>query len=350
MAVFQFRNANEQVAEFLKSEIVAGRYGASMPGGDRLSKELGVGKATIESALARLEKEGFLKSRGKGRPREVVRSEKAAKRGLQLRMILYEPDDVLDPYALQISRKIESSEHHLGLAAKSLRALKHDPARVAKMVEAEKADAWIVIGGSRPVLEWFAGSRIPAFALFGRVSDLPIAATGPDKLPALREVVHRLAASGRDRIVMFAREERRKPNPGISEQVFLDALQAEGIRPGAYNLPDWEENAEGLARCLDELFAYTPPSAILVGDSNLFVALKDYLGRMRGLAVRQVTLILTEPHPSFEWMKSPPPHFQWDRDQIVRNVWRWVRSVAAGKEDRKQRLVPAKFIQGNAFG
>lgn len=45
MAVFQFRSASEQVVDFLKGEIAAGRWGAAMPGGDRLSKELGVGKA-----------------------------------------------------------------------------------------------------------------------------------------------------------------------------------------------------------------------------------------------------------------------------------------------------------------
>ena len=41
-------------------------------------------------------------------------------------------------------------------------------------------DAWVIIAGSREVLEWFVEQQIPAFALFGRRDGLPIAGVGPD--------------------------------------------------------------------------------------------------------------------------------------------------------------------------
>lgn len=155
---------------------------------------------------------------------------------------------------------------------------------------------------------------------------------------------------GHRRIVMLSREERRKPQPGVFEQTFLDALQAGGLAAGAYNLPDWEESAAGLNRCLDGLFQLTPPTAIFVSDALLCFGVKNFLARQRGLALRRVTLLCTDYHPMFGWCDPPMPHFRWDPQPIVRRVVRWVDKVSRGEEDRRQHFVPAKFVAGELSG
>jgi hypothetical protein len=52
------------------------------------------------------------------------------------------------------------------------------------------------------------------------------------KLPALRGVIQSLSVSGHRSLVMLTREERRKPNPGMIEQIFLDELENRGIPTG----------------------------------------------------------------------------------------------------------------------
>jgi hypothetical protein len=42
--------------------------------------------------------------------------------------------------------------------------------RIAKVVERIDAGAWIILAGSREVLEWFADRPVPTFALFGRLN------------------------------------------------------------------------------------------------------------------------------------------------------------------------------------
>jgi DNA-binding transcriptional MocR family regulator len=61
--------AVEQVATHLREEISAGRWGTLLPGRKKLVKELGVNGDTIERAIQQLEKEGILKSQGKGKRR-----------------------------------------------------------------------------------------------------------------------------------------------------------------------------------------------------------------------------------------------------------------------------------------
>lgn len=175
MAEFQVRTATEQVADYLRSEIQLGRWTQQLPGGTRLAQELGVGKSTMEAALALLDAEGLLVPQGTGRPRRIEAAKLRGRRGPPVKMLLYERDDVIDPHVLELRRQLESAGHELFFAGKTLRELQHDPQRVAEMVRADSAKLWIVAGGSRPVLEWFAAAGMPVFALFGQTKDLPLA-------------------------------------------------------------------------------------------------------------------------------------------------------------------------------
>lgn len=340
----------EQVATHLREELKRRRWTKYMPGRGKLAEELGVNVKTVERALAKLEHEGLLVSQGAGRRRKIVATKQRARPVMQVRMILYERDDAFNHYILGIRRALDVAGHGLSFAPKTLLELKQDPKRVARMVKAEPAQAWIVVAGARPVLEWFAKASVEAFALFGRLSDLPIAGTGPDKRPTIREAIDKLVEVGHRRIVMLTRSERRNSGYGGTEQVFLEALEGHGIQTGPYNIPDWEESAEGLSYCLEKLFQVTSPTAIFVSDATFCLAVKNYLAAHRGRDLRNVALICTEYHINFDWCAPPIAHFRWEPDQIVRRVARWVNNVAKGKEDRRQNLFPAKFIGGETLG
>lgn len=119
------------------------------------------------------------------------------------------------------------------------------PERVARLVADQPADAWVVSAGSREVLEWFSGRSVPAIAMYGRFSGLTIAAASPRKTPAILAAVRKLVGLGHRRIVMLSRMERRKPDPALAEQAFLDELVAQGLPTGPCNLPDWDDSPAG---------------------------------------------------------------------------------------------------------
>jgi DNA-binding LacI/PurR family transcriptional regulator len=162
--------------------------------------------------------------------------------------------------------------------------------------------------------------------------------------------VRRLLELGHRRIVMLAREERRKPGPGLFERVFLEELERQGIETGPYNLPDWEDNPEGLQRCLFSLFQKTPPTALIIEGSMLFGATQQFLLHLGIRVPQEVSIVCTVSDPAFGWSRPTIAHINIDGDIWVRNIMRWVNKVARGKEDRRQLATPANFVEGGTIG
>jgi DNA-binding LacI/PurR family transcriptional regulator len=225
-----------------------------------------------------------------------------------------------------------------------------DIGRVAKVVAATEADAWVVMASTREVLEWFMTQEKPALALFGRRRGLRIASVGPDKPPLFYEVTRKLVELGHRRIVLLARELRRLPKPGAGEQAFLDALEAHGIPPGPYHLPDWEESVDGFYARLESLFRVTPPTALIVDEVLLFAAAQQFLAG-KGLRVPgDVSLVCTDYDSSFEWSRPPISHIRWETRPVVMRILQWANHVSRGRKDLRQVHTPVRFVTGGTIG
>ena len=222
--------------------------------------------------------------------------------------------------------------------------------RVKRLMAREEADAWIIFAGTREILSWFAGQAVPVFALGGRRRDVGIAGAGPDKRIGQKDLVDRLIALGHRRIVILAREERRKPAPGLFEKTFLERLESHGIRTGAYNLPDWEDGPDGLFKCLDRCFKFTPPTALYSDEVHVFLAAQQYLAQRGILAPRDVSLICGDPGPAFDWMRPSVAHIKWDSRVLIRHILRWAGAVILGKDRRRQYDIKSTFVDGDTIG
>lgn len=145
---------------------------------------------------------------------------------------------------------------------------------------------------------------------------------------------------------MLVRSDRFKAGLGATERVLFEELNKRNLSHGSYNLPEWEDTPAGLHRCLAALFRVTPPDAILVDDWMLSFAIQNQLSRQQGPAFRRVICVSMDYHPSFKWCQPAVPHFYWDPAKVVRRVVQWVDHVAQGKDDRRVKLIEAKFIAG----
>ncbi|MCH7228111.1 substrate-binding domain-containing protein [Haloferula sp. A504] len=348
----KFHSLAEQVAEVLKEGMLSGRWRETLPGRNRLAAELGVSHKTVEAAMRRLAAQGMLVSQGGGQRRRIVLPEgKVIRRKLRVRILTYDRDSRVFPCNLELLDQLRMAGFVADFALKTMADLGTDAGRLARFVKKTPADAWIVAGGSREVLEWFSQQDIAAIALFGRFTGLPIAASCPRIASAMVVAVRRLVALGHHRIVMIAQAERRKPYPALVEQVFLDELEAQGIKTGSYNLPDWEGTPAGLRGCLNTLFQHTPPTAVIFGEPRLFAAAQQHLARSGIHAPRDVSLISSEMDPCLAWCDPAVSCFRWDSAPVIKRVMRWVKGVAAQKrEDKRQVLFDGEFVEGGTIG
>ena len=341
----------EQVATHLRAELLRGRWIAALPGTQRLGKELGVNHNTVEAALRLLEQEGLLVAQGHGRRRKIVIPQGAVKaRSLRVKILLYDGDDAGLLHNVELLARLQEAGFAADYATKSLHDLGMDANKVARFVSKYSVDAWVISAGPREVLEWFANQPVPALAMFGRFTGLPIAAASPRKSPAMVSAVRKLVALGHRRIVMLTREERRKPHPALFEQNFLNELVAQGLTVGPYNLPDWDDHPAGFQACLDSLFQHTPPSALIIEDTALFLATHQYLARHGIMIPEQVSLLCADPDPAYTWCQPTIAHLTWDYRPVVKRALRWADNVARGREDRRQTFIKAEFVEGGTIG
>jgi DNA-binding LacI/PurR family transcriptional regulator len=350
MALFQFRSTTEQVADYLRDELTRRRWTGSMPGSGWLAKELGVGKGTIEAALALLENQGLLVPQGAGRPRRIELGSRQSGPILKIQILLYEESDRSSSITIKLVHQLQEAGHDADFSTKTLADLKMDVNKVAKFANHADADVWLVLSGSKDILEWFASQPLPAYALFGRQPTVDIAGAGTLKSPALRQAVERLVDLGHRRIVMLTREDRRKPVPGHMERSFLETLAEQGISSGSYNLPDWEDNPEDFRRCLDSLFATTPPTCLIISEPQLYFAALQHLSLRGVVAPRDVSLICCDWDPVFTWSEPKVAHLCWDSKLLIHKVVRWAGKIGRGKDDRRQSLIEAEFIEGSTVG
>jgi DNA-binding LacI/PurR family transcriptional regulator len=269
---------------------------------------------------------------------------------LRIRILLYEESDAHDEHTVELRLRLEERGHHVLVVAKTLADLKFDVNRVAQLVNKTGGDAWVIRAGPRPVLEWFAAQALPAFAMFGRQTKLSMASVATLKSPQVAVALRRLVDLGNRRIVLLAREERRKPTPGLFERRFLQELERLGIEVGPYNLPDWENDRRSFHRCLDSLFRHTPPSALLISESALFFSTQQYLSSEGLAAPRDVSLISLDHHPAFDWFEPEVSRILTDTRRFVPRIVNWAENVANGREDRRETLIRAKFVEGGTIG
>lgn len=349
MQPFTSLSVVDQLAAHLRGAITRGEVGGSMPGIRRLASTLGVSSNTVTAALERLEREGFLEPQGHGRRSRIVLPEDFVRPAFRVTLLLYERADIQQNYVVEIQRRLKEQGHDANVAEKSLVEMRMKVSRIARMVEHTETDAWVIFSAPQEVLEWFVTHSVPSFALFGRFRGLPLAAKGLDKVPAFRAAIRRLAELGHRRIVLLQPGHNRLPTPARLVRESIEEMESHGIKTGPYNLPDWEQSPKGLGKCLDALFELMPPTAIILDQPNEFIAAQQHLAQRGIFAPRDISLICDDA-PTLEWCEPPVCCIRWQSGQWGHRIVNWAANVANGKDDRRQTLSKAKFVEKGTIG
>ena len=349
MTQWQRLSTIDQFTAHIRDGLLSGHWAGTMPGVHRLAAEFALNSKTVEAALQLLEKQGLLEGQGAGRRRKIVLPKDHAPPTLRVAVLFYEKGDEAHDLFIRFQNKLKAAGHTLVHAPKNLTDLGGNLGRLARMIKDTRADAWVVIAGSKEGLQCFEQGQIPVFALYGEASRLRIAGIAPNQVPAIVTATRRLIALGHQRIVILEITSTLS-NPGPDGVAFLDELAAHGITAGSYNMPGWEGGFDGLYRCLESLFTHTPPTAIFIfGAAEYFAAAQFLLNR--GLRVPgDVSLICCNMAPYFRRYQPTISHVRWNDQLMVNRIARWAKNISQGKEDTRQTKIDAEFVEGGTVG
>lgn len=347
---FVSKTTTVQVADHLRRDLFQGRWKFLLPGRDQLASELGVNHKTIEAALRQLEKEGVVVNPSKGSRRRISTFLVQKPVSLRIAVLLSEMADRNVDYIVDIRHRLRLAGHAPFEVEKSMVDLAMNPRRIAGLASRTPADAWIIVAGSRDVLEVFSQSPAPAFALFGPMREIAIAGAAPHKTPALIEATRTLLDQGHRRLALLVRPRRRLPAPGLPEQAYSEELKSRGIKPSRYHLPDWDETPESFHAMLQAMFRVTPPTALIVDEAALFVAVMQFCITRRIRVPEDLSLVCTDDDIVFSWCHRSIAHIAWDRHPVVRRLLQWADNVSRGKTDLRQTFNPARFAPGGTIG
>ena len=341
-------SAVEQVAAHLRREILRGELSGTMPGVNPLGAELGVNHKTVKAALGMLEDEGLLVNQGRGLQRRIVLPEDHAPPALRVAVLFYERGDEPHDLFIRFQIKLRAAGHTVVHAPKNLTEIGGNLRRLARMIKDTEADAWVVISGSKEEVQCFVDQQVSAFVLFG-YQDPRMAGIVPNQVPCIVTATRRLIALGHQRIVILESTSTLS-HPGPDGVAFLDELAAHGIAAGDYNMPGYESGFDGFYKRLESLFSHTPPTAIFVYSVEEYFATTQFLLH-RGLRVPgDVSLVCCNIAPYFRRYQPSISHVRWNDQLVVNRIGRWAKNISHGKEDTRQTLIDAEFVEAGTVG
>jgi DNA-binding LacI/PurR family transcriptional regulator len=351
MARIKTATITEQIATHLREAIQTGHWVDKMPGRDALAADLGVSPRSTQKALKILEREGLLVPQGQGRNYKIQLPEEGLEvRPMRVAMLVFKQADKNDAFIIELRHQLDDAGHITIFPYEGSQDLGMDVKRVERLVLKTRADVWLVFSASRRILQWFVDHNIKVFALAGRRFNVPIAGTGPNKVPLYNEVTQKLISLGHQRIVMVCSKILRYPAPSKTAREFVDTMETNGIRTGSYNLPDWEETAEGFNELLDSLFRATPPTAMIFDEAFQYYAACHYFMHCNLRVPQDVSLVCSDADPGFNWCRPSVAHFFWDYQPIVRRIMRWMENISRGVDDRRKSFTKAVFVNGGTIG
>ena len=97
-------------------------------------------------------------------------------------------------------------------------------------------------------------------------------------------------------------------------------------------------------------FKHTSPTALIIDEVPLYLAVERHLARLGFLAPEDVSIICLDPSPAFKWFRPSVAHIAWDSRPMINRIVKWAENVARGKDDRRQNFTKATFIEGGTIG
>ena len=345
-----------QTVDVLKNEIRLGRWSKQLPGEHELCALLHVGRVTLRSALARLDREGWLKT-SKGRRREIVhkRAKPAREQSNRVALLTPLPMHQLQPHTIYW---IDGLRVHLAEAGYHLEVHEHRDCYSGKpegaldaLVRRTNAAGWVLTHSTARMQKWFSQHAMPCVITGSRHEDVSLPSLDRDYRAISRHAVGALLARGHRRVAII--------NPGTalagdreSEEGFKEGAQKTsltGVEARVFN------HSGSVADICSKLELALKGSAATTGflvarSHHTLTVMSSLLGR--GLRFpKDVALISRDDDPFLASLVPSVARYSLSPSFLARTISNLVvNTVRGGLVDARESRVMPEFVNGQTLG
>jgi DNA-binding LacI/PurR family transcriptional regulator len=346
----------ESAAAVIEQGLANGRW-AQLPGERALAAELEIGRSTVRKALALLTRDGHLGPPSQGRRRSAGAEPAAGTslRALRIALLTNRQSHVYKPstqrFLLELKHAIEGVGHELIRGLPDLAAQSRRRNGLSNLVSQHKADVWLINCGTWDQLEFFCQCPKPVLAIGGRSIGLEIAGIGFDQSPGMRTAIRELLKLGHRRIVFLCeRFIREAPQPGKMMVAFREELEAAGVAVSSYNFPEWDDTPTGLQRTLEDLFRFTPPTAMIVNTPTVATGILGFCNTRRLRIPEDLSMVVGGDPEDIAWFHPSLSLIRNETPLLLPAILRWIEKCAQGRRSVRQLLLPASFQKAESIG
>ena len=342
----------EEVESVLLAAIREGRFGEFLPGERRLAQMIGVSRPTLRLALGVLVKRGDLRVE-RGRRTRIVAASTAPAEVKTGRVVVLSQQSLhgLTPgmlFAVDLLREqLEGRHIHLELRMCAAFRQAAPERALAKMVESEPADVWLLHQAPKAVQRWFSENKRPAIIIGTPADGVALPGVDTDFRPAARHAFAQLVKAGHEpgRIALVL-PDIDLPGHRAMATGFTDA----GGAPAA--VLRHPADAEAIPEWVDRRFARIarPPTAVIVAWPLTTLSLLTRLGFGHGWTIPgRLSAICLSDDRVLEMISPPVNRYNRDARRYVslltRLVLRSMRGLAEAGETRN--LMP-EYVKGGS--
>jgi LacI family transcriptional regulator len=324
----------EECVRVIRLRLEAGEWRGGFPGERTLAKKLEVGRDTIRLALERLEQDRVLGPALAGRKRKVLRTGnigtgKPAK-ALRIGVLSSRPLEQLPQPTLfeidHLRRSLGQDGGSLDVFAPAWFEQANPTRNLAKLVEEEPCNAWVLFRTGEKIQQWFAKSGIPCLVRGYPFSDDLLPHLDVDWEATARHAAGRLWRHGHRRVGILIPPDRLR---GVEAAI----KGATSLGEPDFSVVEMQENGtvEDIGRVLARaLQMKNPPRAVITIRTRQVATVLTWLGS-RGIKVpSQFGLISLAHEPYMDYLVPEVSGYRLDPEAVSKQLIRLVKILISG--------------------
>lgn len=347
---------SRRTADILEEVILEGRWLDRLPGYRTLSIEMGVSRRTMETALKILTRRNVILP-AEGKMARQVHPDILSKRsrcvGRNFLLIVsatpFQRQDLVSRSILEqtislFTRKgwtvnFESTEECSSSAPGE---------EMQSLLSGRENERWLLVRPSYAAIKWCLDHHLRVVCLGGELEDLNAPTVSASTTRLLEDAVSRLANLGHKRICMLVNHSSIQARQNVVQRMNKVMKKECGAFHPTYNVPSIQSNdAASLWGCLEELFSYTPPTALVATEAQQLITIYAYC-LQNGLKIPQdLSVIVTLESDQLDWFYPHLTHYKFPVQKFVEKVSKWIEHYPVGHTEHL--LLDPVFIEGESI-